>query len=188
MIQKICWSFILLVLLTSCHKESVSIKGTVPAFMTFNNSELSNSTFFIGPELDSIDADVIADCDCCASNLAFVNDSSFLYEILCLGGNSYIKGRYVLSGDVLILETNKEVVSEEYELGTMNDDSPSTYELTLQEPRYLSYKVSELKGEQIIVHSKDDYTEYGIRDSDSALEYLRELRKEKVLRKYLKKI
>ncbi len=188
MVLKIFFPFGLLIVLSACSKEAVSVRNIIPVFSPIDNSGLSNSTFFIGPELDSTDADVIADCDCCASNLAFVNDSSFLYEVLCLGGNSYIKGRYVLSGALLILETGKELVSEEYEVGTMSGDSPSTYELTVQEPRYLSYKVSELKGEQIIVHSKDDYTEYGIRDSDSALEYLRELRKEKVLREYLEKI
>ena len=178
----------LLLILVSCSKEQSSLQFVTPEFMTNDNDKLSNSTFFIGPELDSTKAEIIAACDCCASNLAFVGDSSFLYEEMCLGGDSYIKGDYILLGDILIIRTNKELVSEEYEVGSMEEDFPIRYEVVQQEPRYLSYKVSNLKGKQVIVYSKDDYTEYGIRDSGSVKKFLEELRKEKVLREYLTEI
>lgn len=190
MIQnKLCFLSILLFFFASCKKEPLkSEELSIPEFMTADNEELNNSTFFIGPELDSTEADIVADCDCCASNLAFVSDSSFIYEALCLGGDSYIKGDYILFGDLLILRTNKEIVDEEYEVGSMEEDFPVTTEVVQQETRYLGYKVSELKGKQIIVYSKDDYTEYGMRDSGSVKKFLEELRKEKVLREYLKNI
>lgn len=178
----------LLWILASCSKERSSLQFVTPEFMTNDQDKLSNSIFFIGPELDSAKAEIIADCDCCASHLAFVDDSSFIYEVFCLGGDSYIKGDYVLFGDMLIIRTNKEIVDEEYEVGSMEEDFPITYEVVQQEPRYLSYKVSVLKGKQVIVYSKDDYTEYGIRDSGSVKKFLEELRKEKVLREYLTEI
>ena len=187
--QKIFYFFFTVIFLTACNSgKPLSIAKINIDFIDAHKTDLSETVFFIGPELDSTQVRVVADCDCCASNLAFVDDSVFLYNLLCLGGDSYIKGDYVLFGDLLILRTNKEIVNQEYEVGSMEENLPVTTAIIRQEPRYLGYKVSELKGKQIIVYSKDDYTEYGIRDSGSVTEFIEELRKEKVLREYLKNI
>lgn len=185
MFLKICLLFICLISLLSCRKKSVSLQEIIPSFIAKGNSELSNSTFFIGPQLDSVEVDIIADCDCCASNIAF-NDSSFFYIELCMGGNSYVKGDYVIVGDKLILRTNKKIISEEYEVGSMDENVPISYEVIEQRPNYLIYEISDLKGKQIITYSKDDYTEYGMRDTGSVVWFMKEWRKEKILNEYLK--
>ena len=185
--QKIFYFFFTVIFLTACNSgKPLSIAKIKIDFIDAHKTDLSETVFFIGPELDSTAVDIIADCDCCASNLAFVNDSSFIYIELCMGGNSYIKGSYILFGDLLILQTNKEILSEEYEVGSMEEDLPTNYEIIQQDPVYLGYRVSELKGKQVITYTKDDYAEYGMLDSGSVDWFLKEWSKEKAIKTYLR--
>lgn len=187
-LQKTGW-ILFVILLCSCTKgKPVTVPEINTDFNVNRKAEVSGFVFFIGPELDSTDVDIIADCDCCASELAFINDSSFLYEELCLGGNAYAKGDYIVFGDLLILRTNQEVLSEEYEIGFIEDDSPSSYEIVRQKPNYIAYQLSELKGKQVITYSNDGHKEYGVHDHISVTQFLRDLRKEKAIRAYLREI
>ncbi|MNU80502.1 hypothetical protein D3C71_701350 [compost metagenome] len=143
--------------------------------------------FFIGPEIDSTQPKIVADCDCCASDLAFINDSSFIYIARCLEGDIYVKGNYLTFGKHLILRTNGEVVESDHMLSISDIEIPTTYQAHKDKIAYLDYQVSELKGKQFITHSKDEYLEYGIRTNESIRVFLKEFEDEKVLKDFLEK-
>lgn len=50
--------------------------------------------YFFAPELDSATVKATGGCDCCSSNLLFLNDSVFVAVDYCIGNDTYYKGTY----------------------------------------------------------------------------------------------
>lgn len=180
-------TFLLCAFLLACSKPSD--KKTEVSFPSpqFERTDLSGEVFFIGPDIDSVHAEIVADCDCCASDLAFINDSSFIFIARCLEGDIYVKGNYLVFGEHLILKTAGETVTSEHTLSISDIEIPTTYEAQKDKIAYISYRISELKGKQFITYSTDDYTEYGIRTNESLRVFLKEFEDEKVLREFLER-
>ncbi|MNJ84864.1 hypothetical protein D3C87_23260 [compost metagenome] len=180
--------FILGAFTISCSGSSSKQKVMVPISpIQFETVDLSGEVFFIGPEIDSLHAEVVAECDCCASDLAFINDSSFIFIVRCLEGDTYVKGNYLTFGDQLILRTNGEVVVSENTLSYSDIEIPTSYKASKDKVTYISYTLSTWKGKQFITYSKDDYIEYGIRTDESMRVFLKQFEDEKVLRDFLEK-
>lgn len=179
--------FLLCVFSLGCSKQpdkKTEISLPVPSF---EKTDLSGEVFFIGPEIDSVKAEIVADCDCCASDLAFINDSSFIFIARCLEGDIFVKGTYLTFGEHLILRTSGKVVESEHIISVSDIEIPTTYEAHKDKIAYINYRISELKGKQFITYSKDDYTEYGIQTDESLRVFLKEFEDEKVLRDFLEK-
>lgn len=180
--------FLLCAFTLACSKESTQqkVQFTVPV-PHFERTNLSGEVFFIGPEIDSVKAAIVADCDCCASELAFINDSSFIFIGRCLEGDTYVKGNYLTFGEHLILRTAGKTVVSEHTLSVSDIEIPTSYETHKDKIAYINYRISELKGKQFITYSTDDYTEYGIRTDESIRIFLKEFEDEKVLKEFLGK-
>jgi hypothetical protein len=184
-IQKFIAVFICGISLVACNKgKPLSLPEITAPFANDNSIDLSGSVFFIGPELDSVNMEIIAACDCCASDLAFPNDSSFVYVERCMGGDVYVKGNYLIFGNVLILHTDNEIVSSEHEMSP-DSELAAKYEVVHQKGTYHAYLISNLKGKEVISYTKDDFAEYGMPTQVSVSSFLEEFRKEKVLREFL---
>lgn len=185
-IQKLIYLFICGISLVACSKgNSLTVPKITADFVKDYTKNLNGSVFFIGPELDSVNVEIVADCDCCASNLAFMNDTSFVYVERCLGGDVYVKGNYLVFGSLLMLHTGNDIVSSEDNYVSEIESVP-IYEVIRQEEAYHVYTISNWKGKQVITYSKDDYSEYGISTRISINRFLEEFRKEKILREFLK--
>lgn len=180
--------FLLCLFALACSKESNRQKGkfTFPV-LHLEGTDLSGEVFFIGPEIDSVKADIVADCDCCASDLAFINDSSFIFIARCLEGDTYVKGNYLTFGELLFLKTAGKTVVSEHTLSVSDIEIPTSYETHKDKIAYINYRISELKGKQFITYSTDTYTEYGIRTDESIRIFLKEFEDEKVLKEFLGK-
>ena len=102
-VQKILCFFFAGFLFAACNKGTPLLLPEISTdFLKSDSTILNSDLILIGPGIDSVNAEVAAGCDCCASKLAFLNDSSFIYKVLCLGGDSYVKGNYVFFGDLLV--------------------------------------------------------------------------------------
>lgn len=181
---------ILLALHTGCAKSAKQEPHFQLPLPQINpaSADMSGKVFFIGPEIDSVKADIVAACDCCASDLAFIDSTSFIYIERCLGGDVYVKGHYLAFGNTLLLQTDKEYVSSE---DSMPPDTvfQTTYELGYSKKNnYINYTLSELKGRRFVTYSREDYTEYGIETDDSIPHFLKEFRGEKILEEFLSTI
>lgn len=62
-------------------------------------------------ELDS-DCEVQAECDCCASDLAFMTANTFALVVRCLSGDTYYTGTYEVTSSEIILTYKQFAVSE----------------------------------------------------------------------------
>lgn len=160
-VRKILFLFILAIALFSCNAESSSgSHNFAPAFLSKDTIDLSNKLFFIGTQIDTLKMDIRADCDCCASNLAFVNDSFFVYELLCLEGDDYFKGTYVKFRNLVFLKFHPIMVSSIHYPGT---EMESTWEKESDSVSYSALEFSTLKSEWVLsasYHGTD--TDYGM--------------------------
>ena len=151
---------ILLLFLSSCHNAAMSDHYFSTSFMNKGDINLSNKLFFIGPQIDTLKMDISADCDCCASNLAFVNDSIFVFESLCLEGDDYFKGTYYKFKNLIFLKFDPLSVSAIHYPG---EDKATTWERVLDDS--VSYSVlnfTTLKSEWVISASYGENTDYGM--------------------------
>lgn len=158
--RKICYSFILAIALFSCGTGSSSgYHNFAPAVLSKDPIDLSNKLFFIGPQIDTLKMDIQADCDCCASNLAFVNDSIFVFESLCLEGDDYFKGTYFKFKELIFLKFHPITVSSIHYPG---ENIETTWEKASDSVSYSLLQFSTLKSEWVISASYGENTDYGM--------------------------
>lgn len=159
--RKLLYLFALAVTLFSCDSEpSSEYHNFAPAVLRKDTIVLNNKLFFIGPQIDTLKMDIRADCDCCASNLAFVNDSFFVYESLCLEGDDYFKGTYIKFRNLVFLKFHPITVSLIHYPGT---DMESTWEKESDSVSYSVLEFSTLKSEWVLSASYyGTDTEYGM--------------------------
>ena len=151
--------------------------------------DLADKTFFFGPTLDSTKTEILAECDCCASEILFSKDSSFIAAFYCLEGDSFAKGKFGVTNNKLILSFAPLEVTK---LNDMEADYDSTtYQKTLnfqvierQFPKSI-IDISFLNS-KIVLTTNGEEKDYGIesKDRSNAL-FLNSLRKDSVLH-YLK--
>lgn len=63
--------------------------------------------YFAAPELDSVHCKSTGACDCCASGILFLSDSTFLYVAYCLQDDTYFKGTYKINNDEVVFYSDK---------------------------------------------------------------------------------
>ncbi|WP_343633220.1 hypothetical protein [Fluviicola sp.] len=179
-IQKTVYVFILTLALTACTKGKpipfISLKDD---FIKHSNTDFSGKYFFLGPEIDSANMQILAPCDCCASNMVFVNDSLFVFESLCLEEDVYSKGKYCRLGNLLLLEVQTPFVSEIRVPGT---DLEETWEVRDHETNYVAMNISELNSQLILSIKYEGGTDYGM-EQGSSKQYISELKKQGVWNK-----
>lgn len=174
-VQKIIYVFLFGALLISCsQKNALRFPKTIPDFIKVNTTDLRGKVFSIGPQLDSVKMEIVADCDCCLSYLAFIDDSLFLYESLCLEGDDYFSGTYSHIGKLIVLKFDPLITSEVHYPGT---DLTSTWETKNSPVHYSALNLSILNSEPVISASYGEDTEYGLIDkSTSSVEFTRYLK------------
>lgn len=82
------------------------------------SQDLSGQVFLIAEQFNDDKCEVVADCDCCGTELFFVSDKKFVFVSRCLSGDSYLSGTYALKMNKLTLTFGKkylaEVVDDDY--------------------------------------------------------------------------
>lgn len=73
---------------------------------------LSGQVFILSEQYDENKCEVVALCDCCATDLFFINKREFVMVSRCLFDNTFSKGKYRIKNNVLTLKYNKIHVSE----------------------------------------------------------------------------
>ncbi|WP_430402066.1 hypothetical protein [Fluviicola sp.] len=175
-VQKALYLIIPILGLFSCYKSPSSNHYFVPDFMKQDTIQLSNTLFFIGPEMDTAKMEISAPCDCCASYLAFVNDSVFVYESLCLEGDDYFKGTYFKYRSLIFLKFDPLIVSSTHYPGEKDE---STWEKEKRAVFYSKLRFSTLNSEWVISAGDKENMDYGMcNQMGSARSYLFKLKSE----------
>ncbi len=137
-----------------------------------HGQQLSGQVFILAEKYEDTTCEIIAPCDCCASDLFFLNSKEFALINRCLFSDTYYKGTYLISKGKLILNFKQmsvlEVVNEE--------TSKVTHEITHMNISPYVFSVGKCK-------KKTRLTHLTIKDFSNGFRY--PVQKEKELKKEL---
>jgi len=74
--------------------------------------QLAGQVFILAEKYDNTTCEIVAECDCCASDLFFLNSKDFALISRCLFNDTYYKGTYLISKGKLTLNFNQKYVVE----------------------------------------------------------------------------
>lgn len=171
-----------LLMLYSCsEKKKADLSFFTEAIKSREDNSLSGKLFFVGPLIDSGKVEILAPCDCCASNLAFLNDSVFMYQFMCLEGDDYQKGIYEKVGNLVVFRFNGSRIKSTRDLGT---DNSETFETQKAEVFFSSMEVSQLKSKTVLTYTFGDMHEYGMENRKVSFNsYVDQLKKNGILKR-----
>ncbi|MFC4231849.1 hypothetical protein ACFOW1_08100 [Parasediminibacterium paludis] len=83
--------------------------------------DLSNKAMSIGPYFNTSKCEIEIECDCCASDLLFIDDKRFVYIAYCLESDSYLKGVYEANDTSITLHFDGKQIIKEHNLDDPKD-------------------------------------------------------------------
>jgi hypothetical protein len=151
--------------------------------------ELADKTFFFGPGLDSTNVDVLAECDCCGSEIVFNKDSTFIAAFYCLEGDSFAKGKFAATDKRVTLTFAPMEVTKLYDMDA--DYDSATYQKTSNfqvVKRQIPTAVMDISflNSKIVLTTNGEERDYGVESKErTKSSFMSSLRKDSVLH-YLK--
>lgn len=92
--------------------------------------ELENKVFTYAPEMDITNCEALAQCDCCAGNLLFVNSTHFVKIDYCEGDRVYRTGTYSIENQTVTLQINSSVIEQRINREETGSSGSGNFELT----------------------------------------------------------
>lgn len=135
---------------------------------------LIGKAYFFGPAFDKKSCTVIAECDCCSSNILFLNERDFIAISYCEAEQEFLKGHYQIIGESVVLNYNSLSVDKEYnyekETDTVNEDLPDYFITTKKSPATKEVlKGFNCKG-QLYFQTGDTAIDYGAVDKEKTIQ------------------
>lgn len=131
---------------SSCsHQPSVSQKSDSAQ----SPVSMAGKLYFFAPEFDSTKLEAMGDCDCCAANTLFLNDSSFLEIEYCDEGSTYVMGKYQMDDHSLNLMYDSVIVSGHFPGGEISENAKSVrdvYHVSIEKSETRTYQKQQYKG------------------------------------------
>ena len=169
-INKIYLSLFFSCLLISCENSDTNSNNNSNGFNP--KITITNKLFSFGPTLDSVNARVSAECDCCGSDFFFSEDKSFIIVSYCVQGDTYSKGTYEIKNKVILLNFTSPQVTKLYDLSEATDttnksESKSQYEISKASVTQLKIGMSFFKSKLLLTISEKDENEYGMENKET---------------------
>lgn len=111
--------------LCSCNTNSIDNKNVTlnsDSTQTKPIGRVNGQIYFFAPELDSATGKATGGCDCCSSNLLFLNDSVFVAVDYCIGNDTYYKGTYKVGSNSITFRCDSLRVDREENWETDTDE------------------------------------------------------------------
>lgn len=150
--MKLLLSGILMLLIVvcfdSCKNSSDNNSKTDSVSSDSYRHALTGKLYLFAPEFDSTNLVATGACDCCSSNIAFLDDSIFLNIDYCEDGCTYVKGKYHFDNRRLLLNFDSVTIEKIFP----ESDSPEqgltdfVYNTTIYKPDSRTYAENEYKG------------------------------------------
>lgn len=97
----------------------------------FSYSDLANKVFYVGSVTHFTDSCAFYfECDCCAGQYIFNEDSSFYLTDFCVGDQTLTKGKFNITADTLAVNFSGYCVTRNYNWENEVDDSAIDYFFT----------------------------------------------------------
>lgn len=153
--------------------------------------DVAGKVYRLGPAIDSVSTEVMADCDCCGSDLAFLKDSSFIMAEYCIGDNTYSTGKYSIGDNQVILRFNPKQVTSVFEdveeVPRDSDTSPVVapvmpareFQIKTRENRDARLLVSQLNSKLVLKTTGKD-TDYGMVGTNTIDKLIKQMKEDSV--------
>ena len=104
----------LLIGLFACNTKTNSNRTEDNSALTTTIRSLAGQVYFFAPELDSASCEAIDACDCCASNVLFLDDTNFVTISYCESDEQIFRGTYKIDNYEVYLQYDSIEVDKEY--------------------------------------------------------------------------
>jgi hypothetical protein len=172
--------FVFILLIVGCSGTSESAKPPPAAV-----ASLADRVFSFGPSIDSVNVEALAECDCCGSETLFRKDSSFIAIFYCLEGDSYVKGRYTLLSDKLVLRYDPQEITRINDTDAMYDSlayqKTQAFQVVNRTIPESAFTISFLKSKVILAATDEDIYFGTESKSQTPSAFLDRLRKDSAL-------
>ena len=103
--KKILVILLLSTWLSACHDSHTSavITSANPTAVAIPALHLRGQWYRFGPQMDTSECKALAPCDCCVTDIVFVDERRFVAIFLCLQDDTYAHGSYRIDGDRVYL-------------------------------------------------------------------------------------
>jgi hypothetical protein len=158
--MKLLLSGILLILILfcfdCCQNASPANPKTDSAQADAYRHALTGKLYLFAPEFDSTNLVATGACDCCSSNIAFLDDSIFLNIDYCEDGCTYVKGKYRYDNQQLVLNYDSVTIEKIYPEPDSTEQAPTdfVYNTTMYKQNSRTYAKNEYKGRIIFSNGR----------------------------------
>lgn len=104
----------LLVGLFACNTKTNNNKAEDSSTSTTTIKSLSGQVYFFAPELDTTTCEATGACDCCSSNILFLDNTNFITICYCEADEQIFRGTYQIDKDKVLLQYDTLEVDKEY--------------------------------------------------------------------------
>jgi hypothetical protein len=132
--------------------ESVAIDTSLPivciapanVIVSDTVIDFTNTVFKYASKTDLEGCKFRLECDCCSSDLVFLNDSVFYLVDYCVEDASVIKGTYFITDGFLIIRSGNTSVHHLYNRSDMDDNSTNDYTVTdsIIKPFHIKFSIA----------------------------------------------
>ncbi len=153
----------------------------------YSQNSFSGKAFKLTTDFDKENCKDLSRCDCCTSDLIFLNSNSFYYILTCEGSNYYYKGNYTTTNESLTLNYDSIQVVDAYNFESEFDENVSQYELTFERGEIGSSSFAiELCNNKVLIRTITDKTpEFGMEDTKWIRSELTELQQSEPIKMLL---
>lgn len=133
---------LLVLVLLSCSKPAKQEVGDMVQLETQPAFSFQGKVFFLGPSKK--ECQIYAECDCCTSELAFINENDFVLVDFCTEENVWTTGTYRADSITLTLTFQQKAVVSAVDLfkpesgPTITLDTAQIKPITFSRPRWCS--------------------------------------------------
>jgi hypothetical protein len=170
---------------TNAAKENTQKKEIIIA----QKLDLSNQSMSIGPYFNTTKCEIEIECDCCASDLLFIDEKRFVYIAYCLESDSYLKGIYEASDTAITLHFDGKEIIKEHRLGDDEDSLElAKPDFTLKDTTYKPTTLTTSKnqcGKLVYYKLGKENPEYGVFSKEvSVKDAIKTMKKEQIWQRF----
>ena len=133
----------------------------------------TGTTYFLTSDYDLDKCENLSRCDCCASELVFLDESRYAYMFICEASTTFLKGTYIIGSNRLTLNHDSLVVTDVQPMfgDELEEDFDSTQYGVFASEQYikpLEFTISDCGGRTLLSMINSNDKDHGTEESRSS--------------------
>ena len=144
---------------------------------SYSQESFEGKAFKLTTHFDEENCQDLSQCDCCTSDLIFINAKLFYYIPACEGSNYYYKGQYKVTTETLTLNFDPIEVVKAYNWEAEVDEDAQKFILTSEQREIgtSTFTIDRCNNKTLIRTITDETPEFGMEDPNWSVSELTNL-------------